>query len=140
MKNKTLRIIPIGGLGEIGRNMMLYEYGNDILIVDCGLMFPQHEMLGIDYIIPDFDYIRKKRDKIRGIIFTHGHEDHIGAVHHLIQETQAPIYATSLTMGLIKVKLRRNGYNRKIPLHVVKAGSRNLKTGHSTSSKARECF
>ncbi|HEY60007.1 MAG TPA: ribonuclease J [Anaerolineae bacterium] len=124
MKNKSLRIIPIGGLGEIGRNMMLYEYGNDILIVDCGLMFPQHEMLGIDYIIPDFDYIRKKREKIRGIIFTHGHEDHIGAVHHLIQEIQAPIYATSLTIGLIKVKLRRNGYNRKIPIHVVKAGSR----------------
>ena len=123
MNNKTLRIIPIGGLGEIGRNMMLYEYDNDILIVDCGLMFPKSNMPGIDYIIPDFNYLRKNKGKIRGMVITHGHEDHIGAVSHLIKEMQIPIYATLLTIGLIKGKLSRKAINTKVSLHTVKAGS-----------------
>jgi len=101
MKNINLKIIPLGGLGEIGRNMMLYEYGDSIIIVDCGTMFPDNDMLGIDYIIPDFQYLRSRKDKVRGIIFTHGHEDHIGAVHHLLQEINAPIYGTPLTLGLL---------------------------------------
>jgi ribonuclease J len=92
---KILRIIPIGGLGEVGKNMTLYEYGNDILIVDAGIMFPENDMLGIDYIIPDFeDYLKDKRNHVRGIIFTHGHEDHIGAIQHLLEMVNAPIYAT----------------------------------------------
>ena len=109
-KNKILRIIPIGGLGEVGKNMTLYEYGNNILIVDAGLMFPENDMLGIDYIIPDFEhYLKDKRDQVCGIIFTHGHEDHIGAVQHLLEMVNAPIYATKLTLGLLEVKLNRYG-------------------------------
>ncbi len=85
--SKILRIIPIGGLGEVGKNMTLYEYGKDVIIVDAGLMFPENDMIGIDYIIPDFtDIIKSKKDRIRGIIITHGHEDHTGAIQHLLDE------------------------------------------------------
>ncbi|MEK7785276.1 MAG: MBL fold metallo-hydrolase, partial [Chloroflexota bacterium] len=85
MANK-LRIIPIGGLGEVGKNMMVFEYGRNALIVDTGLMFPENDMLGIDYIIPDYSYLRDKADIIRGIVITHGHEDHTGAIKHVIEE------------------------------------------------------
>jgi ribonuclease J len=122
MKEIPLRIVPLGGLGEVGKNMMVYEYGEDILIVDTGLMFPANDMLGVDYIIPDFEYIRNKRQNVRGIIITHGHEDHIGAIHHVLAEIQAPIYATPLTRGLLEVKLARNGMLAKAQLNTVKAG------------------
>lgn len=122
MEQRTLRIIPLGGLGEVGKNMMAYEYGNNILVVDTGLMFPENDMLGIDYIIPDFDYLRSKRDLIRGIIITHGHEDHTGAIHHVLEAIQAPIYATPLTRGLLEVKLARNGMQQKADLRTVQAG------------------
>lgn len=122
---KILRIIPIGGLGEVGKNMTLYEYGNDILIVDAGIMFPENDMIGIDYIIPDFENVLKdKKNRIRGIIFTHGHEDHIGAIHHLLEEVNAPIYGTKLTLGLVEVKLNRYGLANKADLRTVKAGDR----------------
>jgi len=122
MKNDVLKIIPLGGLGEIGRNMMVYEFDEQLLIVDCGLMFPESDMLGIDYIIPDFQYLRGKKDKIRGIVFTHGHEDHIGSIHHLMAEMQPTIYATPLTMGFIENKLAKKGLHQKITKRVVKAG------------------
>jgi ribonuclease J len=122
MKKKTLRIIPLGGLGEVGKNMMAYEYDDQILIVDTGLMFPENDMLGIDYIIPDFQYLLDKRSKVLGIVITHGHEDHTGAIHHVLQEIQAPIYATPLTRGLLEVKLARNGLAQKTDLRTVKAG------------------
>lgn len=122
MKNSSLKIIPLGGLGEIGRNMMLYEYENSAIIVDCGTMFPDNDMLGIDYIIPDFQYLRSRKDKIRGIIFTHGHEDHIGAIHHLLEEIQVPIYGTPLTLGLVKVKLSRRGMLDSATLKTIHAG------------------
>ena len=122
MSNKPLRIIPLGGAGEIGKNMTAYEYGDNILIVDAGIMFPTNDMLGIDYIVPDFQYLRDKRHKVRGIVFTHGHEDHIGAVHHLLEEINAPIYATPLTMGLIEVKLSRGGLKDKVQRITVHAG------------------
>ncbi len=122
MKKKTLRIIPLGGLGEVGKNMMAYEYDDKILIVDTGLMFPENDMLGIDYIIPDFQYLLDKRSKVVGIIITHGHEDHTGAIHHVLHELQAPIYATPLTRGLLEVKLARNGLAQKTELNTVKAG------------------
>jgi ribonuclease J len=122
MKDSNLKIIPLGGLGEVGRNMMLYEYEDTAIIIDCGTMFPENDMLGIDYIIPDFQYLRSRKDKIRGIIFTHGHEDHIGAIHHLIQEIPAPIYGTPLTLGLIKVKLARRGMQNQAQLNTVHAG------------------
>ncbi len=122
MNKKILRIIPLGGLGEVGKNMMVYEYGNDILVVDAGIMFPENDMLGIDYIIPDFNYLLDKRDHVRGVIITHGHEDHTGAIHHLMQEIDAPIYATPLTRGLLEVKLARNGLGQKADLRTVQAG------------------
>jgi ribonuclease J len=122
---KILRIVPIGGLGEVGKNMTLYEYGNDILIVDAGIMFPENDMLGIDYIIPDFeDYLKDKRNRVRGIIFTHGHEDHIGAIQHLLEMVNAPIYATRLTLGLVEVKLNRHGLRGKADIRIVKAGDK----------------
>ena len=122
MSNKKLRIIPLGGLGEVGKNMMLYEYGENIMIVDTGIMFPENDMLGIDYIIPDFDYLLDKRHLVRGIIATHGHEDHIGAIRHVIEEIDAPIFATPLTRGLIEVKLSRGGLLDKANLNTIEAG------------------
>ncbi len=122
MKSKTLRIIPLGGLGEVGKNMTVYEYGQDILVVDAGMMFPDNDMIGIDYIIPDFEYLKDKGDRVKGIIITHGHEDHIGAISHLLDYVNAPIYATPLTRGLVEVKLARRGYSKKAKLQTVKAG------------------
>ena len=120
---KILRIIPIGGLGEVGKNMTLYEYGNDILIVDAGIMFPENDMIGIDYIIPDFEnYIKDRKDRVRGIIFTHGHEDHIGAIQHVLEFVDAPLYATKLTRGLVEVKLNRYGMSGKADFRTVNAG------------------
>lgn len=131
MKDKKLKIIPIGGLGEVGRNMMVYEYDGDIIIVDCGLMFPNNEMLGVDYIIPDFQYLRDNRQKIRGLVFTHGHEDHIGAVNYFLEEFNVPLYGTPLTIGLIKGKLARWSRNRDVKLHTVQAGNQ-VKIGKFT--------
>ncbi|MEX2143003.1 MAG: ribonuclease J [Anaerolineales bacterium] len=122
VKSNTLRIVPLGGLGEIGKNMTVFEYGGDILIVDTGIMFPENDMLGIDYIIPDFKYLMDKRDRVKGIVITHGHEDHTGAIAHVLQEINAPIYATPLTRGLLEVKLARGGMHGKAKLNTVKAG------------------
>lgn len=120
--SKKLRILPLGGLGEVGKNMMVYEYGENILVVDSGIMFPENDMLGIDYIIPDFDYLLSKRDIIRGIVITHGHEDHTGAITHVMKEIDAPIYATRLTRGLVEVKLERAGLLGRTDLNTVHAG------------------
>ncbi|MCJ7695198.1 MAG: ribonuclease J [Anaerolineaceae bacterium] len=122
MKSKTLRIIPLGGLGEVGKNMTVYEYGNDILIVDAGMMFPDNDMIGIDYIIPDFEYLKDKANRVRGIIITHGHEDHTGAIAHVLNEINAPIFATPLTRGLIEGKLSRRGFHGKADMRTVHAG------------------
>jgi len=124
MSKKKIRIIPLGGLGEVGKNMMVYEAANDIVIVDAGIMFPENDMLGIDYIIPDFEYLRDKAERVRGIIITHGHEDHIGAIQHVIEQIPAPIYATPLTRGLIEAKLARNGSRHKATFHPVQAGDK----------------
>jgi len=123
MTKKRLRVIPLGGLGEVGKNMLAVEYGENILIIDTGIMFPENDMLGIDYIIPDFDYLLDKVDKVRGIVVTHGHEDHVGAIRHVLQEIQAPIYATPLTRGLLEVKLRRGGKLKDADLNTIKAGA-----------------
>ncbi len=120
----ALRLIPLGGLGEIGKNMMLFEYGDDGLIVDVGIMFPENDMLGIDYIIPDFQYAVDRIQEglvIHGILVTHGHEDHTGAIGHVLDSIPAPVYATSLTAGLLEVKMRQSGHAEH-PLHVFKAG------------------
>jgi len=122
MSDNKLRIIPLGGLGEVGKNMMVYEYGKNILIVDAGLMFPENDMLGVDYIIPDFQYLQDKADWVRGIVITHGHEDHTGAISHLMEKVNAPIYATPLTRGLVEAKLSRNGGISKVHLNTIQAG------------------
>ncbi len=122
MSNKKLRIVPLGGLGEVGKNMMVYEYGQNILIVDTGLMFPENDMLGIDYIIPDFRYLEDKADLVRGIVITHGHEDHTGAIAHVVERFNAPIYATPLTRGLIEAKLARSGVSSKARLNTIQPG------------------
>jgi ribonuclease J len=122
MKEKALKIIPLGGLGEVGRNMMIYEYDHQILVVDAGLMFPENDMLGIDYIIPDITYLAQNRDKVKAVVITHGHEDHIGAISHLLEEIPAPVYATPLTRGLLEAKLARKGSGSKFSLNTVNAG------------------
>ncbi len=122
MKANKLRILPLGGLGEVGRNMMVYEYGGEILVVDTGLMFPENDMHGVDYIIPDISYLIERRNKVRGIIITHGHEDHTGAIKHVLAEVNAPVYATPLTRGLLEVKLGKQGGLDRANLHTVQAG------------------
>jgi ribonuclease J len=124
MKTEKLRIIPLGGLGEVGKNMMVYQYGKEMMIVDCGLMFPFNNMLGVDYIIPDFQYLMDKGDQIKGIVFTHGHEDHIGAINHFVEHFNVPIYATPLTRGLVEVKLARSGKLENVDLRTIQAGER----------------
>ena len=115
-----LKIIPLGGLGEIGLNMAVFEYGDDIIIIDCGLMFPEPYMLGIDIVIPDITYLLDRADKVRGICLTHGHEDHIGALPFVLREINPPIYGTALTLGFVKEKLKEYDLDSKVELNVVK--------------------
>src|SRR5690554_2956542 len=122
MSGKKLRVIPLGGLGEVGKNMMAYEYGNDIMLVDTGIMFPESDMLGVDYIIPDFQYVVEKKENVRGIVITHGHEDHTGAITHVLEQINAPVYSTRLTCGLLEVKLSKAGMLDQVQLNTVKAG------------------
>ncbi len=121
-KQGKLKIIPLGGLGEVGKNMTAYEFAGKIIIVDTGIMFPENDMLGIDYIIPDYAYVRERADQVVGIIITHGHEDHVGAIAHVVRDIHAPVYATPLTRGLIEVKLARGGALEKAQLNTVQAG------------------
>ena len=124
MSRQRLRIIPLGGLGEIGRNMMALEYANDVIVIDAGLMFPREEMLGVDLLIPDISYLLQKQEKLRGIIITHGHEDHIGALPYILPRLDVPVYATRLTGRLISLELKHRGMKSKTKLNVVHAGSR----------------
>ena len=119
--NKSVKIIPLGGLEQIGMNITAFEYEDSIIVVDCGLAFPEDEMLGIDLVIPDVTYLKENADKVKGLVITHGHEDHIGAIPYIENEVNMPIYATKLTMGLIEHKLREHGninnVRRKIVTH-----------------------
>ncbi|MDX1664196.1 MAG: ribonuclease J, partial [Candidatus Promineifilaceae bacterium] len=138
--SSKLRIIPLGGHGEVGKNMAVIEYEDEILIIDAGIMFPENDMLGIDYIIPDYRYIMDKRDKIKAVLVTHGHEDHVGALRHLMADIDAPVYATPLTMGLIELKLREAGLIDRAKLKTIQAGfnfrigSFNIEPFHVTHS------
>ncbi len=115
-----LKIVPLGGLGEIGLNMMLFEYGDDIIVVDCGLMFPEPYMLGIDLVVPDISYLKERADRVRGILLTHGHEDHIGALPYVLPEINPPIYGTALTLGFVKEKLKEFDLDEKVVLETVR--------------------
>lgn len=108
-KKEKLKLIPLGGLNEVGKNLTLLEYGNEILVIDCGMAFPDEEMLGIDLVIPDFSYLVKNQNKVKGIVLTHGHEDHIGAIPFLLKQVNVPIYGTNLTLGLVQNKLKEHG-------------------------------
>ena len=121
MKEK-LKIIPLGGLNEIGKNMTVIEYGNDIVVVDCGVAFPDDDMLGVDLVIPDTTYLKRNLNKLRGYVITHGHEDHIGAIPYVLRECNAPIYATRLTCGIIETKLSEHKMPQKVKLNHVRAG------------------
>jgi ribonuclease J len=124
MPKHKLRIIPLGGLGEIGRNMMALEYGNDIVVIDAGLMFPSEEMLGVDLLIPDISYLLARQKNLRGIVITHGHEDHIGALPYVLSRISPPIYATKFTRELIRVELKQRGVKTDAKLNLVSTGSR----------------
>jgi len=124
MPTHKLRVIPLGGLGEIGKNMMALEYGNDIVVIDAGLMFPSEEMLGVDLLIPDISYLLARQKNLRGIVITHGHEDHIGALPYILSRISPPIYATKFTRELILVELKQRGVKTDAKLNLVSPGSR----------------
>ena len=121
-KKPSVKIIPLGGIEEIGKNITVFEYENDIIVVDCGLEFPTDDMLGIDLVIPDVSYLVKNKDKVRGMVITHGHEDHIGSIPYVLQQINMPIYATKLTCGLIKGKLEEHHLLRSTKLVEVEQG------------------
>ncbi len=124
VKKSKLRIFSLGGLGEIGKNITCFEYGNDIIAVDCGVAFPTDDMLGVDLVIPDFTYLIKNREKIRGLLLTHGHEDHIGAIPYLLRDLSVDIYATKLTLGLLDNKLREHNLSSAAEKICVVAGEK----------------
>jgi ribonuclease J len=124
MAAHKLRVIPLGGLGEIGKNMMALEYGNDIVVIDAGLMFPNEEMLGVDLLIPDISYLLARQNNVRGIVITHGHEDHIGALPYILSRITPPVYATKFTRELILVELKQRGVKTSAKLNSVSPGSR----------------
>lgn len=130
--DKPIRIIPLGGLNEIGKNLTVFEYEDDALILDCGMAFPDDDMLGVDIVIPDITYLHKIADRIRGIVLTHGHEDHIGALPYVLKEFSVPVYGTRLTLGILKNKLKEHGILNQVKLNTINAGDK-VKLGAFTA-------
>lgn len=127
-KKSRLKVISLGGLHEIGKNLTVFEYNQDIIIVDCGLAFPEDDMLGIDLVIPDITYLEKNADRIKGIVLTHGHEDHIGSLPYALRKINPPIFGTMLTLGLLEIKLKEHNLINNVTLHTVVAGE-NIRLG-----------
>lgn len=121
-RNEPVKVSFLGGINEVGKNMTCYEYNKSMIIVDCGLAFPETDQLGVDFVIPDFTYVERNIDKIKGIVITHGHEDHIGALAYLLKKVNIPVYATLLTAGLINGKLSEHKLSHEVNIHIVKAG------------------
>lgn len=121
-KKDKVKVIPLGGVGEIGKNMTVIEYKNEIIVIDCGLMFPEEEMLGVDIVIPDISYLIKQKEKVKAIVLTHGHEDHIGALPYVLKQLNVPVYGTRLTLGIVETKLKEHNLLSTADLRVVKPG------------------
>ena len=121
-KKQKLKVMALGGLEEIGKNMTVLEYNNDIIVIDCGLAFPEDDMLGIDLVIPDISYLVKNAEKVRGIVLTHGHEDHIGALPYVLKDLNVPVFGTLLTLGLLENKLREHELLNQVTCHTVVPG------------------
>ena len=145
IENEKLKVIPLGGLEQIGMNITAFEYGDSIIVVDCGLAFPEDDMLGVDLVIPDVSYLEDNIDKVKGFFITHGHEDHIGALPYVLQKVNVPVYATKLTIGIIDHKLEEHNMLKTTRRKVVKYGQHiNLgnfrvefiKTNHSIQDAA----
>ena len=119
-EKEKIKIIPLGGLNEIGKNLTVIEYKNDIVVIDCGLKFPDDDMLGIDVVIPDVNYLIKNRERVKGIFLTHGHEDHIGALPYVLKQINVPVYGTKLTLGIVQTKLKEHGLLSSVELKYVK--------------------
>ena len=122
MINKTLKVIPLGGLGEIGKNMMVFEYGDDIVVIDCGVLFPEEDMPGVDLVLPDIRYLIENQEKIRAILITHGHEDHTGALPYVLSQINVPVFAPRLAHGLISVKLKEHNLDKQTELNQIEPG------------------
>src|SRR5690349_22011729 len=124
MSDRKLHIVPLGGLGEFGMNSMAIRYGDDIIVVDAGMMFPDAELLGVDIVTPDFTYLEQNREHVRALILTHGHEDHIGAVPFLLSELNVPVYGTAFTLALVERRLEEHESVEDVHFHKVKPGEK----------------
>src|SRR6202035_2607035 len=122
MSDKKLQIIPLGGLGEFGMNCMALRYGDDILVLDAGMMFPDAELMGVDIVTPDFTYLEQNKEHVRGLVLTHGHEDHIGAIPFLLAQLPIPVYGTAFTLALVERRLEEHQMLGEAKLHRVKPG------------------
>ena len=121
-KRRNVKIIPLGGLGEIGKNITAIEYENEIIVIDCGISFPDEDMYGVDLVIPDVTYLIENKDKVKGLFLTHGHEDHIGAIPYILKQINMTIYGTRLTLGLVANKLEEHNMVDMVQLCLVESG------------------